>query len=148
MEADTLQMLRALNERFIINFVTRDTAAHDAIIHPDFICILADGRRLERGPYLEFWATAFDPEVFQYWDYRDESIGLFGDVALVRSTTKFVRLEDGNERAGMSTYTDTYLQENGRWLCIQAQLTPVDPAHYPGDETIVRAWTNGQPQAG
>jgi hypothetical protein len=56
---------------------------------------------------------------------RDEDIALFGDVALVRSTNKWVRVIDGNAVTGMTTYTDTYIHEGGRWLCIQAQLTAV-----------------------
>jgi len=46
----------------------------------------------------------------------------------------------------MTTYTDTYLDENGEWKCIQAQITTVAPEHYPGDETIVRKYIMGQIQ--
>ena len=35
--ADVMSELRALNARFIHNFVTRDVASHDAILHPAFI---------------------------------------------------------------------------------------------------------------
>lgn len=31
--------LRALNARFINNFITNDVPGHDAILHKDFICI-------------------------------------------------------------------------------------------------------------
>ena len=37
--ADTMDELRALNARFIHNFVTNDVASHDDILHPGFINI-------------------------------------------------------------------------------------------------------------
>ena len=147
MSDEPLSTLRALNARFIRNFVTSDVAAHDAIIHRDFICLMPNGARLERGAYLAFWATAFDPQEFAYWDYRDESISVFGNVALVRAATKYVRRANGAEQTGMTIYTDTYLEERGEWQCIQAQLTPVAPEHYPGDDTILQAWVHGELKA-
>ena len=147
MSGAALSKLRALNERFIRNFVTNDVEAHDAIIHPWFICLMPNGAKLDRETYLKYWATAFDPDQFAYWDYRDEQISLFGNVALVRSANKYVRRANGAEQAGMTVYTDTYLEENGDWLCIQAQITPLAPEHYPADDTIVRSWIHGRMEA-
>ena len=121
--AETMDELRALNARFIHNFVTNDVASHDAILHPGFINIWPTGQRWDRATYLKYWATAFDPKVIVYWDVRDELITVIGDVALVRSTNKHIRRRDGKEVTGMTMYTDTYLFENGAWKCIQAQLT-------------------------
>ena len=142
--------LRALNARFIHNFVTSDVASHDAILHPDFINIWPTGQRWDRESYLKYWATAFDPNVIVYWDVRDELITVIGDVALVRSTNKHTRRRDGNEVTGMTMYTDTYLFGSGGWKCIQAQLTAVAPEHYPADDTIVSVYINGrlQPRTG
>lgn len=144
-----LKDLRALNARFIHNFVTNDVPSHDAITHPRFVCIDSRGGRQGRAAYLKAWASGFDPEVIIYWDVRDEDIALFGDVALVRSTNKYIRRMDGQEVTGMSAYTDTYIREGGRWLCVQAQLTTVAPENYPGDETIVNSYVRGvlQPRA-
>ena len=82
-----------------------------------------------------------------YWDVRDELITVIGDVALVRSTNKCTRRRDGKEVTGMTTYTDTYLFENGAWKCIQAQITAVAPEHYPADDTIVSVYIEGKLQA-
>ena len=147
MDDNTLGILQTLNAQFIQNFVSCDVQAHDTIIHDRFICLAPDGGRLNREAYLEYWATAFDPDSFVYFDYRDETIDVFGNTALVRSATKFVRRTNGSEQTGMNIYTDTYLEENGVWKCIQAHLTPLAPAHYPGDSTIVRAWVHGRPQS-
>jgi hypothetical protein len=147
--AETMDELRALNARFIRNFVTNDVASHDAILHPRFINIWPTGQRWDRASYLKYWATAFDPKLIPYWDVRDELITVIGDVALVRSTNKAIRRRDGNEVTGMTMYTDTYLFENGAWKCIQAQIQAVAPEYYPADDTILSVYIDGklQPRA-
>ena len=139
--------LRALNARFIHNFITNDVAGHDAILHEDFVCISPAGARVSRADYLEEWATGFDPDRILYFDYRDEKIDVFGDTALLRSTNKSIRIRDGVEVTGMTMYTDTYVRKDGAWKCIQAQITPVQPAHYPPDETIVKKYVKGVAEA-
>ncbi len=143
--SDDLATLRALNARFINNFVTNDVPSHDAIIHPRFTCLNSDGSRTERAAYLKAWATGFDPAVIVYWDYRDERIDIFGDAALVSSATKWIRVREGKEVEGMTRYTDTYVRENGSWRCALAQLTAMpQPAVWPADSTIVRKWVRGK----
>lgn len=144
---DALSQLRRMNERFIHNFVTNDAASHNQITHPDFVCITEEGEREPKHKYISRWSHGFDPEVIVYWDYRDEDIKVFGDVALVRSTNKHVIVKDGRETTGMTAYTDTYLKESGRWKCVQAQLTPVSPEHYPPDDTIVKRYLKGKLQS-
>jgi ketosteroid isomerase-like protein len=138
--------LRALNARFIHNYITNDVPSHDAILHPEFICITPTGARVSRADYLRAWATGFDAERFPYYDYRDEKIDVFGDTALVRSTNKRVTAQDGGESVSMTMYTDIYVRRDGAWKCIQAQITPVTPANYPADQTIVRKYIKGHAQ--
>ena len=139
--------LRALNARFIHNFITNDVASHDAILHEGFLCITPSGARVGRADYLKAWATGFNAERIPYYDYRDEKIDVFGDTALVRSTNKSVRRVEGAETVGMTMYTDIYVHRDGAWKCIQAQITPVAPAHYPADDTIVRKYIKGRAQS-
>ena len=47
----------------------------------------------------------------------------------------------------MTMYTDVYVRSDGAWKCIQAQITPVAPANYPPDSTIVRKYVKGHAQA-
>jgi Domain of unknown function (DUF4440) len=141
--SEILAELSRINARFIHNHVTNDVAAHDRLLHPDFICVASSGRRIARAPYLAAWATLFDPERIPYWDTRDELISVFGDVALLRSTNKWTEIRGGLPVTGMTCYTDTYLNTQGRWLCIQAQLTDVAEENWPSDETIVSVYRNG-----
>lgn len=138
-----LESLKKLNATFIHNFVTNDTASHNRIIHRDFVCISSTGNITSRKEYLDGWAHGFDPKVYKYWDYRDETIRIFGNTALVRSVNKFTTVKDGKETTGMTVYTDTYIKENGTWKCIQAQITRMDEKFYRGDDRIVRKYVNG-----
>ena len=138
-----LKELHALNRRFIHNFVTNDVPGHDAILHPQFTSISPAGAHLDRATYLRYWKTGFDPKVIIYWDMRDERISVIGDVALVRATNRWVRVINGKETVGMTCYTDSYVRAGGKWLCVQAQLTPVAEANYPPDSTIVVQYRNG-----
>lgn len=139
-----LATLRRLNATFIHNFVTNDVVSHSAIIHPRFVCIMPDGNRMYRADYLAYWATGFDPDVITYWDYRDERIEIFGDAALVSATTCYTRRKDGMAKSGMTFYTDTYVQENGLWQCIQAQMTSLQPEYFPPDDTVIRRYHRGK----
>ena len=140
---EAMDDLRAINAQFIENFVRNDVAAHDALLHRDFIGVRSNGSRVDRAAYLVGWATGFDPEVIVYWDVRDELITLIGDVALVRSTNKHTFRNADHDETGMTTYTDTYLYQGGMWKCIQAQITPIVPGNEAGDETIISVYLKG-----
>jgi len=145
-QTDSMTELKALNARFIHNFITNDVKSHDAMLHPTFINVTTKGARVSREDYLRLWATQFNPEVHVYYDVRDELITIFDNVALVRSTNKATIRRDSTESTNMTTYTDTYLHENGEWKCIQAQITSVAPENYPSDATIVSVYVKGQRQ--
>lgn len=138
-----LAELKATNAKFIHNFVTNDTASHSKIIHSSFTLITPRGGKVGRKEYLLEWAHGFDVTKYYYWDYRDESISIYGTFALVRSVTKYIKQVDGKETTVMTRYTDTYIKENGKWQCVQAQLTPVSPENFPKDDTIVKKYING-----
>lgn len=141
----TLAELRAINARFIHNYVTNDVRSHDDLLHPDFVCIQSSGGLIGRADYLRYWATAFDPEVVVYWDVRDEFISVYGDVALVRSTNQHTIVKEGREITGRTRYTDTYLRTQAGWKCVQAQLTPVTAAAAPGEAVqLVSVYLKGQ----
>ncbi|MBK7306754.1 MAG: nuclear transport factor 2 family protein [Chitinophagaceae bacterium] len=136
-ESDMTQ-LKKLNAAFIHNFVTNDVAAHSLIIHKDFIRISSDGQCTGRKKYLEDWAHGFGDT--KYWDYRNEDIKIFGNMALVHSQNKCIIIQDGKELISYWMYTDTYIKENGEWKCVQAQIGKVTPENFARDETIVRKY--------
>jgi len=121
MEKTDAEQLSELNAKFINNFLTQDVAAHDEIIHKDFVCIESSGAIVDRESYLEAWATDFDNSGYTSFKYSDEHIRIFGNMALIRAKTTYTK----EGITGYTIYTDTYQKENGRWQCVQVQITPV-----------------------
>ncbi len=138
--------LRTLNARFIDNFVRNDVAAHDTLLHPSFTAIQSDGSVLDRTAYLRGWATGFDPDLIPRWETRGEWITVVGPVGLVRATNVFTLVRDGRKTQHATLYTDTYLYEGGRWLCLQAQTTPVRSAHVAAADSVVSVHLRGHRQ--
>jgi ketosteroid isomerase-like protein len=117
--------LSALNAQFIKNFLTQDVKAHSEIIHNDFVCIESNGAIISREVYLKNWATDHDNSGYTSFTYTDELIRIFGNMALVRAKTVYTTNVDGKKAEGYTIYTDTYIKENGKWQCVQVQITPV-----------------------
>jgi hypothetical protein len=117
--------LSALNKQFIENFVNQDIVRHNVLIHSDFVCIQGNGAIVPREEYMKGWATGYEHSGYTDFTYTDERIRIFGNMALVRSTTVYTKKVNGKVVKGNSVYTDTYVKENGNWKCVQAQITPV-----------------------
>jgi hypothetical protein len=124
-QENDLTVLSALNARFIKNFITQDTVSHNEIIHKDFVCINNDGSIIGRNEYMSGWSGAYERSGYTSFGFTDEYIRVFGNMALVRSKTVYVKKKDGQTIEGSTVYTDTYIKENGKWFCVQAQITPV-----------------------
>jgi hypothetical protein len=116
------QQLQQLNASFIRNFINEDTTSHNEIIHKNFICIESNGVIVDRDTYMKEWASGYSSGQLTSFIYTDELIRIFGNMALVRSRTDYVKQSGAK---GSSVYTDTYIKENGRWWCVQAQITAI-----------------------
>jgi ketosteroid isomerase-like protein len=119
------ETLSELNAQFIKNFINQDTIAHNKIIHKDFVCINGDGSIINREDYMKGWANSYQHSGYTSFSYTDEYIRIFGNTALVRSRTPYTKIVDGKRISGASVYTDTYIKEDGQWLCVQAQITRI-----------------------
>jgi len=119
------EKLSKLNAQFISNFINQDALSHNKIIHKDFVCINSDGSITNREDYIKGWATGYQHSGYTSFSYTDEFIRMFGNTALVRSRTPYTKMVDGKQISGASVYTDTYIKENGEWLCVQAQITRI-----------------------
>lgn len=122
---EDLRELSRLNTQFIKNFINSDTVEHNKIIHRDFVCIQSNGVIVNHKEYMKGWTTGFQDSNYETFEKTDEHIRLFGNTALVRSKTPYTKLINGERSRGATIYTDTYIKENGRWWCVQAQMTAV-----------------------
>lgn len=121
-DADIAELSK-LNKQFFQNFLNNDTIAHNKIVSKDFICILGSGAVVNRDDYMKGWSHGYDPAVYKSFIQQNEFIRLFGNTALVRAETVYSYMENDKEIFKTTVYTDTYLKLNGRWWCVQAQLT-------------------------
>ena len=121
---EDIAQLSALNAQFIQNFLHNDTVAHNKIIYKDFVCIVSNGTVISRDDYMKGWSHGYDPSFYKSFAMQHEFIRVVGATALVRAETPYTYIDNGKEITGTTIYTDTYIKLDGRWWCIQAQLTP------------------------
>lgn len=117
-EAGAVAVLHDLNANYIRAFAESDVAWYHEHLAEDFVCTLADGRRIGKAAFLE--RNAEGPGVTDI-DYELVGIKLMGDVALVHGTTLYTR--EGAPAA--TSYTDVWWRSVGRWQAVAAQLTAV-----------------------
>ena len=72
---------------------------------------------------MKEWAHGYDPSVYKSLVMQNESIRIIGNTALVRAETPYTYIRNGEEISGTTIYTDTYIKLDGRWWCVQAQMT-------------------------
>ena len=121
---EDVTQLSALNAQFIQNFLHNDTVAHNKIIYKDFVCIVGTGAVINRDDYMKGWSHGYDPAAYKSFTMQNEFIRVFGTTALVRAETFYTYIDNGKEITWKTIYTDTYIKLDGRWWCIQVQLTP------------------------
>lgn len=119
-EADTVARLHELNAHYIRAFVEADTAWYSEYLSDDFVCTLADGRRIDKSEFLR--RNARGPGVTDV-TYDQIDVRPLGDVALVHGVTHYRR--DGSPAS--TRYTDVWAAREGRWRAVAAHLTSVTP---------------------
>jgi ketosteroid isomerase-like protein len=117
-EADAVAALHGLNAQYIRAFVESDTAWYDGNLSDDFVCTLADGRRINKSEFLQ--RNARGPAVIDV-SYDEIDVRPLGDAALVHGVTHYVR----NGMPASTRYTDVWHFRDGRWQAVAAQLTSV-----------------------
>jgi len=59
--------------------------------HRDFIYISSEGKIINRDEYMKAWKHGWDDNIDKTFEYKDEVIRIFGNMALVRSNTFFFK---------------------------------------------------------
>ena len=111
------EVLHDLNENFIRSVRESDAAWFDRNVTSDFLNSNADGSLSDRAQFL---AQVARPTAAVGLRAEDVRIRIFGDVAIIHGRTAFTKV-DG--KAGAGRYTDVYVRERGRWLCVAAHVT-------------------------
>ena len=117
-ESEAVATLHALNAEYIRAFLESDVAWYAEHLSDDFVCTLADGRRIDKPEFLR--RNAEGPGVTDV-TYDEVDVRPFGDWALVHGVTHYTR--DG--ALASTRYTDIWQCREGRWQAVAAQLTRV-----------------------
>jgi ketosteroid isomerase-like protein len=117
-ESEAVATLHALNAEYIRAFLESDVAWYAEHLSDDFVCTLADGRRIGKPEFLE--RTKPNPGVTNL-AYEEIDVRPLGEVVIVHGVTHYRR---GGE-PGSTRYTDVWHSRDGRWLAVAAHLTRV-----------------------
>lgn len=117
-ESEAVATLHALNAEYIRAFLESDVAWYAEHLSDDFVCTLADGRRIGKPEFLE--RTKTNPGVTNL-TYDEIDVRPLGEVVVVHGVTHYRR----EGEPGSTRYTDVWQSRDGRWLAVAAHLTRV-----------------------
>jgi hypothetical protein len=116
--SDAVATLHDLNAHYIRAFVESDTNWYREHLSDDFVCTLADGRRINKTEFLQ--RNAEGPGVTDV-SYDQVDVRPIGEVALIHAVTHYTR----DSTSAATRYTDIWHFRDGRWQAVAAQLTSV-----------------------
>jgi ketosteroid isomerase-like protein len=117
-EAETVAILHRLNADYVNAFARSDTDWYSEHLCEDFVCTLAEGRRINKS---EFLRQIREGSTVSRVTCDEVDVHPLGDVALVHGITHYTR--DGARTS--TRYTHVWQLRNGRWRAVAAQLTRV-----------------------
>jgi ketosteroid isomerase-like protein len=124
-DLSTKEQIKSLEEERNRAILRGDAAALDRMTSDDYTFITLRGELRTKAEIVK----GFQSGSFKYESrtISDLNIRLYGDTAIVtgRSTQKGV--ENGKDYSGDYRFTRVYVKENGRWLTVALQTTPVRP---------------------
>jgi ketosteroid isomerase-like protein len=112
-----LETLRELNQGFIRSVRMSDVGWFDRNLSEDFLNSNPDGTLVDRAAFLRQVAP---PCPVSNLDVEDVRIRMFGDAAIIHGRTTYTK-PDGRAAAGR--YTDVWVRESGRWVCVAGDVT-------------------------
>ena len=112
-----LDILTGLNRDYIASVQNGDVRRFEELLAADFRCSNPDGSLLDRAGFL---AQTARPVTISGLGVHDVEIRRFGEVAIIHARTSY-RTADGGE--GRGRYTDVWVRQRGRWLCVSAHVT-------------------------
>jgi ketosteroid isomerase-like protein len=111
-----MQELEALNRHYIRSVAESDVAWFDKHLSQDFLNSNPDGSIVDRAGFLKQIAQPFR---LKGLDVEDVRIRVLGDTAIIHARTVYKK-PDGQPGAGR--YTDIWMRQDGRWVCVAAQV--------------------------
>ena len=102
-------------------FYRKDVAFIESLLAPEFTATYDDGSRGDKAKELAL-TKEFDQQV-ESAVQDDFTVKVFGNAAVVWFTLKLVGIKQGQRSELALSYTDVWIQRDGRWLCVSTQST-------------------------
>src|ERR1039458_3332497 len=103
--------------------ITRDVAALDQLLSPDFVMTNSYGRVVTRDQLLERYRSPEHSFKLKSFKTDDVKVRIFGDAAIVTGSAS-VDIEASDLRFGSAVrFTRAYVRANGRWRLAAHQAT-------------------------
>ena len=109
--------LAALNTDYINSVQHSDVKRFDEILSDEFYCSNPDGSLVDRAAFLKQTAK---PVAIKNLKAEDVLIRIIDNTAFIHARTAFTK-PDGTPGGGR--YTDVWMRQGGRWLCVSAHVT-------------------------
>jgi ketosteroid isomerase-like protein len=109
--------LAALNTDYINSVQHSDVKRFDEILSTEFYCSNPDGSLVDRAAFLRQTAQ---PVAIKNLRAEDVLIRIMADTAIIHARTAYTK-PDGTPGGGR--YTDVWMRQGGRWLCVSAHVT-------------------------
>ena len=117
------QILEQLERDWVEAMQRNDVAFVDSVLAPEFIATYGDGSRGDRVKELQL-VRDFNSQVDK-WAVEDVTVKVFGQTAVVWFTQRMVGPVQGKPSEIVTSYTDVFVNRDGKWLCVSSQSTRV-----------------------
>ena len=112
-----------LGKRWVEAELAGDIAAMDSLAHRDFLLVGPLGFILDKAQWLERYSSgAF---VTSALDWRDTTVRVFGDCAVVIGVHDQEAAYRGQPNNGQFRATHILMREGGRWQLVGMHLSPI-----------------------
>ena len=119
--SDDESKIRALESAWNLAEEEKNISALDQMLAATFVYTEFDGSFSDKAEFLKTVKTSA-PTSDQITN-QNVAVALYGNTAVVTGIFKEKGIENGKPFARRGRFTDTWLNQNGVWLCIASQAT-------------------------
>ena len=124
-DSSAREQIRSLEEERNRAILSGDAAVLDRMTSDDYTFITLRGEIRTKAEIVK----GFQSGSFKY-DSRtisDLNIRVYGDTAIVTGRSMQKGVENGKDYSGDYRFTRVYIKQNGRWMTVALQTTPIRP---------------------
>jgi ketosteroid isomerase-like protein len=117
---DEIKKLEEIRNQAVLH---GDVAALDRMTSDNYTFVTLRGEMRTKSDILKGFASgSFHYESRQIWDLK---VRVYGDTAVVTGRSIQKGMENGKDYSGDYWFTRVYVKQNGRWLTVALQTTPI-----------------------